>query len=279
MALPDLYTYLDYRSFLRDWFQAKKALNRRFSHRAFVRMAGQRSPSMLVDVIERRRNLTTATTEAFCRALKLGVRQATFFTALVHLDQAETPAARNEAWSGIAATRRFREARRLEGDAVEFLSSWHYSAIHELVKTPSFRPDPAWIVRALRPKITVPQARRALEVLQEMGLLRIVDGSAEQQEATVTTPHEVGNLATLNYHLSMGEQAIDAVQSVSSDERHFVGLTVAVPESMLPVLKQELNTLQERLLELCDGTEETPDRVVQVGLQFFPLTTTPLPKG
>ena len=272
MATPDLFGYLDYRAWLRDWFGAKKAANPRFSHRAFVRMAGQRSPSMLVDVIERRRNLTTSTTESFCRALKLTSAQASFFTALVHLDQAETPAERNDAWSRIAATRRFREARKLEGDSVEFLSSWYYPAIHELTKHPDFRADPTWISRTLRPSITVAQARRALTVLEEMGLIRVDGDRAEQREASVTTPHEVEGMVAHNYHLGMLQRAQESIDGFRAHQRHFVGLTVAVPNDLIPALKRELNAMQERLLDLCDSAESPADQVVQIGLHFFPLT-------
>ena len=69
MTTPDLYTYLDYRQFLRDWFQQKKQDNPRYSHRLFARRAGQRSPSMLLFVMEGKRNLTPKTAAAFAQAM------------------------------------------------------------------------------------------------------------------------------------------------------------------------------------------------------------------
>ena len=104
MAGPDLYTYLDYRRYLRDWFQARKRANPRFSHRAFVRKAKQRSPSALSDVIEGRRNLTPANAEAFADAMALDGEDRDFFGLLVNLDQTRDPAERNRIWTRIAAT-------------------------------------------------------------------------------------------------------------------------------------------------------------------------------
>ena len=49
---PVVFGYLDYRKYLRDWFDAKKLRNPRYSHRAFSRRTGQRSPSFLADVIK-----------------------------------------------------------------------------------------------------------------------------------------------------------------------------------------------------------------------------------
>lgn len=192
MALPDLYTYLDYRKYLRGWFDARKAGNPRFSHRAFARRAGQSSPSLLLHVIAHKRNLTPLTTESFAKAMELKGEDAEFFHGLVSFDQAETLDERNRAWERIRAARRFREARRLEGDGVEYLSRWFYAAIRELATCEAIRPDPVWIAETLRPSITAEQAQQALDLLLSLGLLRAEpDGSVVPAEASVVTPHEV----------------------------------------------------------------------------------------
>ncbi len=270
---PDLHRYLDYRSFLRDWFRAKKAGNRRFSHRAFSRMAGQKSPSLLVDVTEGRRNLTPSLTEAFCRALKLTAAEASFFTALVHLDQASTPAERNRAWARIAATKRFREARSMEAAGFELLSRWYYCAVHELARRDDFRADPAWIAKTLRPTVKPAQAKKALETLIELDLLELTeDGGADPREVSVVTPHEVAGLAARNYHVGMLELASEAIERFDPEDRHLCGVTVSIPASLIPRLKSELDAVQERLLDLCDSAVDGRDVVVQIGLQVFPLS-------
>ena len=148
--LPQVHRYLDFRKFLGDWFTAKKQLNPKFSHRMFARLAGQKSPSLLHHVIRGDRNLTAFTTEAFARAMKLPASEAAFFGLLVKLGQATTDEERNEAWERIAATRRFREARTVEGAGFEYLSHWYYPAIRELALRPDFVADPDWVAERLR---------------------------------------------------------------------------------------------------------------------------------
>jgi uncharacterized protein (TIGR02147 family) len=53
----DVYRYLDYRAFLRDFYEAKKAKSRTFSYRAFSKRAGVASPNYLKLVIEGQRSL------------------------------------------------------------------------------------------------------------------------------------------------------------------------------------------------------------------------------
>jgi uncharacterized protein (TIGR02147 family) len=275
-AAPNLYGYLDYRSYLRDWFAARKVANPRFSHRVFARLAGQRSPSLLKHVMDGQRNLTSATTEAFIRALKLTVEEAEFFTWLVRLDQAESTADRNRAWERISATRHFRDARKIEGEGFRYLSHWYIPAVRELATIPGFRADPAWVARILRPRITEAQGRQALSTLQELGML--VPGPNGEglvaAEAVVVTPHEVARLAVENYHQGMLSRASESIGAFDPEERHLGAVTLALPESLVPKLKQELAAFQERLCSLIEGVEDPVERVYQVNLQLFPLSAT-----
>ena len=278
MPAPDLYAYLDFRAFLADWFEARKAANPRFSHRAFARKAGQRSPSLLLHVIDGKRNLTPTTLEGFARAIGLKGDDLAYFSALVQLDQADTPDARNRAWEHVRATRRFREARPIEGDGFEYLSHWRHPAIRELATCEGFRPDPAWIAQTLRPAIRVDEAQASLELLFRLGLIvREADGAVRARDVSVVTPHEVASLAALNYHRGMLERAREAVATTPSAERHFCAVTVAIPESMIPTLKRELAAMQERLLDQCDSGEGARTRVMQVNLHVFPLSTVVAP--
>ena len=273
MALPDLYTYLDYRKYLRDWFDARKGGNPRFSHRGFARRAGQSSPSLLLHVIAHKRNLTPQTTEAFCKAMDLRGEDAEFFHALVLFDQAETLDERNRAWERVRAARRFREARHLEGEGVEYLSRWYYAAIRELATCEAFQPDPDWIAEVLRPRITTDQARSALDLLLSLGLLKTEeDGSVTPAEASVVTPHEVSGMAASNYHAAMIDRARESIGVYKPAERHYCAVTVAVPAALLPRLKREIDAFQERVLDLCDGADDPRQRVYQLNVQLLPLS-------
>lgn len=270
---PDLYATLDYRGWLGAWFEARKAANPRFSHRVFARMSGQRSPSLLMHVVQGKRNLTPATVEAFVGALRLDRADAAHFRALVDLDQAETDADRNAAFEKISATRRFREAFRVEGEGFRYLSRWTIPAVRELALRPDFQADPRWIARTLRPKVSLAQAREALATLNELDMLaQDADGRWHPTDASVVTSSEVLGLAVHNYHREMIDRSRESIDGFEPEERHLLGVTVAVPADMVEQLKDELNRFQARLLDLCDRADAPADRVYQLNLHLFPLS-------
>lgn len=278
MSRPDPTSYLDYRSFLRDWYTFKKQENPRFSHRMFVRLAKMKSPSSILQIMDGRRNLSPTTCKQLIRAMDLEGEEAQFFRLLVDFDQAETPADKDAAYQGISATRRFRQAHRIEGESYRCLSRWYYPAIHELAQRPDFREDPSWIAAQTQPSITAEQAQEAVAELQSLGMLKPDEkGRLRPADGSLVTQQQVTGLATHNYHRGMSGLAQEAVSRFPSQERHMLGLTVAIPSSLVPQLKAELNAFQARLLDLCDASEADAEQVYQLNLQLFPLSKpTPL---
>ena len=273
MADPDIYGYLDFRAYLRDWFEARRARDPKFSRRQFARLAGKRSPGLLTTVMDGKRQLTPPMTQAFATAMELTADESAFFSALVQLDQATDTRMRNEAWRRVSATKAFREARPVQGASVEYLSHWWYPVVRELAHRKDFQPDPGWIAKQVLPSITEAQARRALDSLVTLGFLsKGDDGSIVPAEGVITTPHEVEGMAVHNYHQGMLERAQEAIARFQPDERHLVAATIPITEDMIPRLKHELNALQERVLDLSEQLEGGAQRIIQVHLMMFPLS-------
>jgi uncharacterized protein (TIGR02147 family) len=272
-SLPAIFDYLDYRRFLADWLRAKQATSPAFSHRVFARRAGYRNPSLLGLIIRGKRNLSEGRLPGFARTLGLDADGRAYLQMLVRLDRAKTDDERNRLVAELTARRRFQGARHLEDEGFRYISHWYYPAIRELAGRADFQLDAHWVAGRLRPRITPAKAAKALDDLMEMGMLEATpDGGARQTESNVVTAHEVQGLAVRNYHKGMLELARRALDQVASEERHFGAVTVLAPSSLVPELKREIGAFQERIMELCDGSREEGEVVLQLDLQLFPLS-------
>jgi uncharacterized protein (TIGR02147 family) len=272
---PDLFLTLDHRSFLTHWFAYKKAVNPRFSHRVFARLAGVKSSSLLLLVMQGKRNLSPPVVTGVCKAMGLDAEEEEYFAALVELDAASDPDDKSRIFARVSGMRRFQAARRIEGEGFRYLSVWYLPAIRELALLDAFVADPDWIASALRPPIRPEQAAEGLALLQSMGLLAPdAGGRLRPVDQSVVTPHEVAGLAVRNYHLGMLARATEAIGSFSSAERHLGAVTVAVPAAMVPRLKREIAAFQEHVLDMAEAHAAEGELVVQVNLQLFPLSGT-----
>ncbi len=269
---PNIFEYLDYREYLRDYYEAGKENLSAFSYRYLARLAGFSSPNFFKLVMDGDRNLSSVSVEKFANALKLGHEEKRFFEDLVAFNQAESVEERNEAFEQLAASQRFRRARRIDSSMFEYLSRWYHPVIRELAAREDFREDPEWVAERLNPQVPVDKVADSLELLLEMGLLqREADGTVTRGNPSLTTGHEVRSLAIGNYHRQMLARAEESIESIDRSLRDISALTVCIDPENVDDLKERIHAFRETLLDLCDR-DENPHTVFQMNFQLFPLS-------
>jgi uncharacterized protein (TIGR02147 family) len=272
-AEVSVFDYLDYRAYLRAYYEAAKRRPAGFSFRKFSKRAGLKSPNFFKLVIDGDRNLGKDTVGKFADALGLEGEAREFFADLVAFEQANNNTEKNRIFERIAASRRFRTARRIDGMFHDYLSHWYHPAIRELAARSDFQADPKWIARMLRPEITPRLAAHSLELLLGLGLVvkNAETGRYELREPTLTTEHEVSALGAANFHKQMIERAMDSIDTVPSALRDLAALTVCVSPKVATEVKRRIHQFREAMTELCD-TETDGKVVYQLNVQWFPLT-------
>lgn len=272
---PDLFTYLSYRDYMRDYYQEAKAHTRHMSFRYLSQRAGFKSPNFYKLVMEGERNLSEDGAQRVARALDLDAEERAFFLELVAFDQGDRAEQRNAAFERISASQRFRQARRLDHETFEYLSAWYYPTIREMVARPDFREEPEWIAAQLLPPISPKQAARALELLLQLELVtRDESGRLVRQDPTLSTGHEaraLQRLAVGNYHRQMLERAAYAIERVPSKERLLGATTMCIDAASFEEIKLRVNQLRELVMELAEQCE-VRQRVYQFNIQLFPLS-------
>ena len=269
--MPDIFAYLDYREYLRDYYTAAKVEIGAFSYRYFSRRAGFSSPNYLKLVMDGDRNLTTSSTKKMIKGIGLSKDEARFFVDLVEFAQADDQQRRNAAFERVSASHRFRAARRIDAGMFAYLSKWYLPAIREMAARSDFVEDPAWIARQLFPRVPQTEVAKALDLLFELGLLLRTDSGVSRGEPTWTTGHEVRSLAIGNYHRQMLERAADSIETVDREERDLSAMTVVIEQATVMELKERIHSFRETLAERCER-DEGREVVYQIGIQLFPLT-------
>jgi uncharacterized protein (TIGR02147 family) len=226
-------------------------------------------------VIDGERNLGAESVGRFADALGLEGPDAEFFIDLVAFGQAQSVAEKNRAFERLAASRRFRAARRIDGELFAYLSHWYNPAIRELAARDDFQEDPRWIAAQLRPRVSPAEAAEAMKLLLSLGLLvrDPTTGKVTRGEPTLTTEHEVRSLGAAAFHRQMLEQAGAAIETVPREERDFAALTVCVSPETARLVKERIHQFRETLAEICDADTQG-SAVYQLNIQWFPLSMT-----
>ncbi|MEM9194084.1 MAG: TIGR02147 family protein [Myxococcota bacterium] len=272
MLASDVFEYLDYRRLLSDFYRHKKAEGRGFSYRSFSRRAGLKSPNHLKRVIDGQRNLSQESTRQYALAMGLRGETADYFAELVRFNQSRTREEREASYERMRSFRGYRQAHQIDDRFADYHAHWYVPAIREMVLRGDFENDSHWVSSHMRPPIKPEEARRALEVLFDLGLLvEDDDGRVRQADAVVTTGPQTRGLHLRRYHRTVLERASASIELIPADERYLSALTFCVGPDGFERIKNRIQRFRNELIDLL-AEEENGEEVLQLGIQLFPMT-------
>jgi uncharacterized protein (TIGR02147 family) len=270
--MPDLYTYVDYRKFLKDYYEEQKARDPKFSHRYFTMKVGFSSSGYFSDVLAGKKNLSGAFMLKFAKALKLSREEEEYFVNLVSFNQAKTLEEKNRHYEKMMTTGKVK-VDILERDKHEYFSHPRYAAVREALHYLTVTDDYKALGKALEPPVSPKEAKRAIDLLESLGL--IAKDQAGAWRPTSANLRILGDaseaLALANYHKSTSELAIRALDVFSPDHRGFSSLTLPLTEEKIRKARAAIKNLRMYLLALGENGTKA-DRVYQFNFQLFPLT-------
>jgi uncharacterized protein (TIGR02147 family) len=271
-AAVDVFRYRDYRSFLREYYQLRKEHRGGYSLRAFSRGTGLRSPNYLKLVMDGDRNLTPSMALRFAEGCGLSGEAAEYFCELVAFNQARVARERELHFERLTRFSRFRKVHKLDIAQSAYHSEWYIPAIRELTARADFSEDPSWLAKTLLPEVSAAQAKRAIDVLLELGLLvRDENGRLGQAEELVETPAGPLGHHVVQFHRTMMQLAAESLDRVPREEREIASVTLCLAQEQLEQLKAELRAFRNHLLQKYQAGADA-ERVVQLNLQMFPLS-------
>lgn len=269
----DIFSTIDYRAFLRAYYELQKQQNPHFSFRFFARLAGLASSGYLKMVMEGERNLSPAFIGKFSKALKLNKKEATYFEALVLFNQATSDAERDLYFERLSALKPKSKLTGLQKDQLGYFTKKHYVVIREMIALPDFQEDPAWIGKRLSPPIKPKEVEEALQALLRLGLIqRDENGKWVQADAALSTDAEVDSIEVFNFHRSMLNDAKEAMLHIPPAERDITALTIPIPRASLPEVKKKIQEFRESLVQYINAGDSHYDEVFQLNIQLFPVT-------
>ncbi len=268
--MPCVFDYTDYRAFLSDFYRDHKKRASHFSIRYMASKVGV-DPAHVARILYGKRHVSAENIVRFMDLCGLNTRERTYFEQMVRFNKARTDRDRKAAFERLLGVANV-DSTVVHPNAYQFYSRWYYTAIRSLVAIDSFRlDDAASIASTLRPKITVPQAAKALRLLLKLGFIaEREDGVLRVTEQNISTGPTWRSVAIQNYQEEVLELSRNAL-SIPRDIRDVSTVTVGVGFSDLPRLREMIAEFRSSLIRYAT-LNQCPDEVYQLNIQLFPVT-------
>ncbi len=273
---PELFTYLDYRKYLLDYYQSKKQENASYSFTIMAQKAGFRNRGFLHNVMNGKKNLSKSSVFKLSQALKHSKSEAEYFENLVFFNQSNDLTQRNHYFSLMNSIR-----SRIEGaahiqkvrlDQYEYYANWYHSAVRSLIDLYPFKGNYKWLAQKVFPTITPKQARQSVKLLVRLGLIKKkTDGYFEVPDKHISTGNELLDLAALNFHRECTRLAAESIETLPKDNRNITGLTMGISQNAYLRICEEANDFRQRITDIVEA-DDGCDRVYQMNIHIFPFS-------
>ncbi len=149
------------------------------------------------------------------------------------------------------------------------IRDWYVLVIKVMASSPDFDEDPMAISLKLRKKVTLAQAKKALQLLVETGMLIRDPVTLKLKPAMerTETSHEISSEAIRENHRGMLQRASEALEEQGLAQRHFNSLSLQFDA-------KDMSTAKKRILDFVtqfndEFNAKNSDQVYQLNVQLF----------
>ncbi len=137
--MKNVYSYLDYRHYLNDYFSFKKEENPHYSLRMMGRLI-EMDPSYLAKLLGSKRHLSAKSFPKLFSYLKLDKGETTYFENLVYFNKARSEEEKRSFFEILLALRK-PHTTSLASYQYAFYKKWYYTALRNLLEFYPFYKD------------------------------------------------------------------------------------------------------------------------------------------
>jgi len=268
--MKPVFEYLDYRDFLKDFYEEKKSQHSFFSYRFFGAKIGM-DPSYLAKVLIKERNVSNAAIGAIAVFCGLKEREADYFETLVHFVKAKSPKESKLLFEKLLSLQTV-SAKPLLEHQYAFYQKWHHSAIRSLMEFYDFRGDFKALGERLSPPISAKEAKGSIRLLEKLKLIKKdADGRYRMTDAAITTGPQWSSLAIGAFQEETIRLSAGSLARHPKNHRDISTVTMSINEHNFEEIRERINEFRNSIIKYVNE-QQSPDRVVQLNIQLFPLS-------
>ncbi|MBK9648984.1 MAG: TIGR02147 family protein [Deltaproteobacteria bacterium] len=272
---PQIWSYTDFRAYLRDWFEYRRSLDGKFSIRWHARRVGLSDGTVHNLLKDRAPEEKTET--KLIEMMRLDSDEAEYFRGLVKVARASSIEGAAEATRALMTLGGGRSRKVIEGAVERYASGWLNHAVRELALADDFDERPEVIAARLIPSVSPAEVAECLTRLIGWGLLqRGFDGKLRAVNVRTDAGIAMQLSAGMAYYDGVLDITRKLLHEVPGAERFFSSSVFNLELGQIQVLKPVIYEALRKITDVADALPRSEHaEVVQIGIQLFPLTRRP----
>jgi len=277
--MEPVFTYFDYREFLRDFYQKKKAEQSFFSYRYMAQKTGI-DQGNLVRILNGSLHLAVKKIKDVCKLCGFDENESRYFESLVLFNRAKSEEERTIFFEQLLDIKGV-ESHVLARDQYRFFSNWYNAAIWGILNYFPLRDKDgesnyAEMADLLIVPIGIRKLKESVELLERLGLIEKDDqGGFKVTQRNITTGKMWHSIAISRFRKEMIQLSLNSYDKVEREHQDISAVTMNMPYSAIEEFRDAIRKFRESILNMAEKYSSDP-AVFQLNMQLFPLVKPPL---
>ena len=268
--MTTLFDSLDYRHFLKQYFDSIRKEKPWFSYRLIAQKlkidAGQ-----LVKILQTQRHISERLIPVFASFLELDDREKEYFTCLIRFNKAKSGSETRLYFEKLMEIKDL-ILPKVEPNQDKFYRKWYHSVIRVLLAFYKFNGNFKKLGNQLTPRISAHEAQESVELLSELGFIeKEPDGNYTITDRFITGGGNWRMLAVRHFQQQTIQLSERSLLNDPLSLRDISSLTISIPEDTFEEFREMLAEFRKTVLRRVMEISQEPDRVYQLNLQLIPV--------
>jgi uncharacterized protein (TIGR02147 family) len=269
--MKSIFEYLEYRDFLKDFYEEKKSERTFFSYRLFGAKVGM-DASYLAKVLIKNRHISNSAIEKIAAFCGLKENEAEYFGTMVHFVKARSHRESKVLFEKLLSLKNVNASTLIESQYA-FYQKWHHSAIRSVLEFYDFRGDYKSLAEQVSPKISVKEAKASIQLLEKLQLIKKeLSGRYHITDRAITTGPQWHSIAIQAFQEETIRLSLESLSRHPKKHRDISTVTMNINGQNFQEIRERIAEFRSTLIKYVNE-QPLPDRVVQLNIQLFPLST------
>jgi len=267
-----IYSYTDYREYIRDFCAEKRKKNSGFSLRCAAEKCGVPSGTF-TRIINGTRGIGPSLLPKFIAWLGLKHLETDYFKLLVKFHNCPDVSEREKYYAEILEYRS-QMRNRIPEDKHHFFENWYNSALYELLKIVPDISQPEKLGVFLEPPVSETKIANALGMMEQSGFIERTAQGYKVVSPFLSTGDYWESAAIHAFQRMMCTLGTEALVRFPKNERDISTLSISLSDEGFSKIVDVLCEARDKIKKI-EQNDNSPQRVYQVNLELFPISKYP----
>jgi uncharacterized protein (TIGR02147 family) len=270
--LPSIYEYNDFRRFIGDFQKASHDDNPSYTKSYMTQLIGLPNSRSYMSDILKGKHVTNTFVDRFVNIFAFNQDEANFFRILVKFNQADNPNERELCFEQLIALNKTPK-KYLYEQSYQYYKYWYNAAIRALLNVYNFDGKKYSVLAfKLVPKITVPQAKKAIRLLSQLNLIeKNSKGFYKPTSSSISTEEFVRDEGLKQFQIKCLELAKSAIINDSNQPKVITTNTISISKRGQKRIEKQIDRFRSQVRSLVHKDEDPAETVYQIDVLFFPM--------